>query len=262
MENLERIKLNNVYFSIKDLEVIRGISFSVSQGEVLIIVGRSGSGKSTLLKLCGGLYSPNRGEVYIDGVNINNISNKKKQKMMSKIGFITHTGGLMANLNVFENIALPLKYHNNFNESDLREIIMDKLNHFGVYKIRDKHPDSLSPGHKKIICFIRETITKNSILILDDPLNYVDNNTSLLFMDSISESIKEGCTVIISTHDPEISNIPSKMAVVDEGMLVAHDETNYIIKAEDKSIKPIMLDIGLYQGIIDDIMIFLEDEIL
>lgn len=256
------ISIKDVYYSFEKIEIIKGISLDIIKGESLVIFGQSGSGKSTLLKLCAGICSPTKGQVFINGVDIYKLKRKKKLEMMSsKIGFVFQDGGLISNINIYDNLSLTLKYHNMYSEKEISSMVQEKLKVFGLEEIGSQFPASLSPGQRKLASLARGTINQAEILFLDEPTTSVDSYVIRMIIELINKHVEQGKTVVTITQNQEFSEaIASRIAVIDDGQLVACDNPDTIKSSENPIITRVMKSLNVDKELADEFLKIMMDD--
>ncbi len=256
------LEMKNVSFAPEGKQVIRNVNLTIHEGESLVFVGHSGSGKSSMLKLCSGLYTPTEGSVFIDGVNINKLSRLKRLEIIRKIGFVFQDSGLVTNLNIYENVALILRYHKLFNEKKIKEIINEKLINYKLDHISHLIPSYLSPGQKRLVSFVRAVILENKILFLDDPTTSIDGYMIRKIIDHIKNLTQQGGVVITVTNNQEFSDaIAHHIAVMDQGSLIAFDEPEKIKSSSDPIVKQIMQSLNKDKELADEFLKIMESDI-
>ena len=202
LENVQKI------YSMGDEKVyaLKGISFSVEQGEFISIMGPSGSGKSTCMNMIGCLDTPTSGIVRIDGMETLKMKEKALAELRNRtIGFVFQQYHLIPSMTVLENVMLPLKYKRleYSKRKSLAEIALEKV---GLIE-REKHrPNELSGGQKQRVAIARAIITEPKIILADEPTGALDTKTGEQVMTLFREINKSGTTVIIVTHDARIGN--------------------------------------------------------
>ena len=210
------------YYQMGDTTVkaLDGIDFCVKDQEFIAIIGKSGSGKSTLLHMLGGLDTPTEGEVLIEGKSI--LKLKKEQLAIfrrRKIGFIFQNYNLVPDLNVYENVILPV-------ELDGRKVDTEYVN--GILKLlrisekKDMLPGTLSGGQQQRVALVRSLITKPKVLLLDEPLSNLDAKLRVKMREEIREIQKKyEITMVFVTHDQEEAMVlGDKIAIMDQGKLI------------------------------------------
>ena len=215
LENVQKI------YSMGDEKVyaLKGISFSVEQGEFISIMGPSGSGKSTCMNMIGCLDTPTSGIVRIDGMETLKMKEKALAELRNRtIGFVFQQYHLIPSMTVLENVMLPLKYKRleYSKRKSLAEIALEKV---GLIE-REKHrPNELSGGQKQRVAIARAIITEPKIILADEPTGALDTKTGEQVMTLFREINKSGTTVIIVTHDARIGNLTERCIKILDGLL-------------------------------------------
>ena len=215
LENVQKI------YSMGDEKVyaLKGISFSVEQGEFTSIMGPSGSGKSTCMNMIGCLDTPTSGIVRIDGMETLKMKEKALAELRNRtIGFVFQQYHLIPSMTVMENVMLPLKYKRleYSKRKSLAEIALEKV---GLIE-REKHrPNELSGGQKQRVAIARAIITEPKIILADEPTGALDTKTGEQVMTLFREINKSGTTVIIVTHDARIGNSTERCIKILDGLL-------------------------------------------
>ena len=215
LENVQKI------YSMGDEKVyaLKGISFSVEQGEFTSIMGPSGSGKSTCMNMIGCLDTPTSGIVRIDGMETLKMKEKALAELRNRtIGFVFQQYHLIPSMTVLENVMLPLKYKRleYSKRKSLAEIALEKV---GLIE-REKHrPNELSGGQKQRVAIARAIITEPKIILADEPTGALDTKTGEQVMTLFREINKSGTTVIIVTHDARIGNSTERCIKILDGLL-------------------------------------------
>ncbi|MCR4714633.1 MAG: ABC transporter ATP-binding protein [Treponemataceae bacterium] len=215
------IELNNVrkIYTVGDEEVhaLRGVSFEVKAGECISIMGPSGSGKSTCMNMIGCLDRPTSGDVIINGRSIKDMNEKELAYLRNEtIGFVFQQYFLLANMNVLENVMLPLRYQG-IPRSKRRALAEEALEKVGLSE-RLKHlPHELSGGQKQRVAIARATVTNPRIILADEPTGALDSATGKSVLNLFKEINRQfGTTVVIVTHDPGIgASVPRCIHIFD-----------------------------------------------
>lgn len=202
------------------VKALDGVDLMIEQGTFTAIVGTSGSGKSTLLHILGGLDQPTSGEVLIKGVNISEM-NKKKLTVFRRrnIGFIFQNYNLMPILNVFDNIALPIKLDaGNKVDSKYIDEIMDCL---GIKDKKYSNPNQLSGGQQQRVAIARALATKPAIILADEPTGNLDSKTTMEVVCLLKEtSEKFHQTIVMVTHNEEIAQLCDSIIRIEDGKIL------------------------------------------
>jgi len=235
------IKLENINKSFpingNETHVLTNINFEISKGDIFGIVGKTGAGKSTLLRLINGFIAPDSGEIIFKGKNLNKVSRKSLIKYTS---MIFQNYNLLNNLNVIENVLLPVKLHK-LNDVDYNKRAIDLLNFVGLSDFKRSNVSTLSGGQKQRVAIARALITKPDIIFCDEPTSALDDETSfevLKLLKTINE--KYSTTIVIVSHNINIINMMcNRIAIIEDGMV-----SNIISK------KPEKLEFKTYQEVL------------
>lgn len=237
------------YIEIKDLkksfknkkgeiiEVLKGIDLNVEKGDIYGIIGYSGAGKSTLIRCINGLEKPDSGSVIIDERDITKLNEKQLMTLREKIGMIFQHFNLLNSKNVFENIALPLRYK----KSPAKEIesrVDELLETVGLTDKKKSFPSLLSGGQKQRVAIARALAGNPSLLLCDEATSALDPQTTDSILDLLSTLNKElGLTIILITHQMNvIQRICNKVAVIDEGIIAEQGNTFDVFSDPRKTI--------------------------
>jgi putative ABC transport system ATP-binding protein len=205
------------------LHVLKGIDLTIEAGELVSVMGSSGSGKSTLLNIIGILDSYDEGEYYLDGRLIRNLNETKAAFIRNRtIGFVFQSFNLISFKTAMENVALPL-YYQGVNRRKRNKIAMEYLGEMGLAEWADHLPSELSGGQKQRVAIARALITNPKIILADEPTGALDSKTSLEVMEVFRKVNSKGMTVIIVTHEKDISERTNRIIHITDGII----ETEY-----------------------------------
>ncbi len=222
---LEAKNLHKIYKNgLKPLHVLKGIDLKVQKGEVLAVFGPSGAGKSTLLHLLGGLDSPTKGEVFIDGVNIYSMSDYERAQLRNrKIGFVFQFYHLLPEFDALENVMLPLLINaENGNFRNSRKKAVEILNAVGLGERMHHRPSQLSGGEQQRVAIARSLVNDPEILLCDEPTGNLDSETGRGVLDLLWNLNRvRKMTLIIVTHEAEITKAAGRVLHVRDGRIVS-----------------------------------------
>lgn len=202
------IRMNNVIktYAMKDTPVyaLRGISFSIEQGEYVAIMGPSGSGKSTCMNMIGCLDRPSDGTVEINGKNTADMTEAQLAELRNRtVGFVFQQYHLLPAMTVLENVMLPLRYQG-IDRRERKERAQAALERMGLQNRLSHLPHELSGGQKQRVAIARATVTNPHIILADEPTGALDTETGEQVLALFSEINNRGTTIIVVTHNPEI----------------------------------------------------------
>lgn len=203
------------------------VSLSIDEGEFVAVMGPSGSGKSTLMNLIGLLDRPTHGTYMLSGRNVAKLrSNQQAKVRRDKIGFIFQSFNLLPRLTVIDNVALPLAYKG---LSYIRRIkaASTMLERVGLGDREYYMPKHLSGGQTQSVAIARALINSPPIIIADEPTGNLDSGGNRLIMELLSEIHKNGTTILLVTHNPEITRYASRVVYMHDGAII-HDEVTVI----------------------------------
>lgn len=198
--------------------VLNDVSFTVNKGEFISIMGPSGSGKTTLLNLLSTLDKPNFGEIYLDGVDITKLKNKELTHIRkNNIGFIFQDYNLLDNMNLMDNIALPLALGRK-RTRDIEDRVIKMADIFGLTDHLNKYPYELSGGQRQRGAAARALITEPKVIFADEPTGALDSKSSADLLECLMKVNEEnGATIIMVTHDAFTASYSQKMYLLSDG---------------------------------------------
>lgn len=225
-------------YKTKDIEVLalQGLDLTVEEGEFMAIIGNSGSGKSTFLNMIGGLDRPSAGKLFVDGKNLFTMTNKELvDYKRNTVGFVwqNNARNLVPYLSVLENIKMPMQFNNS---KDKKEKALELLDMVGLSKKKDNKLYQLSGGEQQRIAIAIALSNSPKVLLADEPTGAVDRGTADVIFDVFRRLNRElGLTLIVVTHDVELSSKVERVAAIRDGKisseLLLHEAID--LEAED-----------------------------
>ena len=223
------VTLKNVYKIYgegleSEVRALDGVSLDIDRGEFVAIVGQSGSGKSTMMNVLGCLDIPTRGDYFLDGTDVRELTDKELSHIRNRqIGFIFQQYNLIQSLTVLENVELPLIYQG-IRADDRYDMAMEALERVGLAN-RVKHkPTEMSGGQQQRVAIARAIATRPPIIMADEPTGALDSHTGLEVLGFLQQLNKEGTTVILITHDNGIAATARRIVRLADGRIVDDHE--------------------------------------
>lgn len=202
MENFNMIVMNDIHKSFGDFKVHKGININIPKGGITVILGPSGTGKSVLLKQMMGLLMPDKGEIFVDGVDITKIDKKALINVRKKFGMLFQNAALFDSMNVYDNVAFPLREHSKLNEKKIKEVVFEKLSLVGLKDVEKKMPSELSGGMRKRVGLARAIALEPDIILYDEPTTGLDPIMKDVVDNLIYDTQKQlGITSVVISHD-------------------------------------------------------------
>ncbi|EEI18966.1 ABC transporter, ATP-binding protein [Lentilactobacillus buchneri ATCC 11577] len=215
-QNLHKVYDQN---SERPYEALKGISFTVDEGDFVGIMGASGSGKTTLLNILATLDKPTSGSVQIDGNDITQLtSNEMSDFRSQRLGFIFQDFNLLETLTVFENIALPLSLQN-IKGRLTNQKVRESAAKLGIEELLAKYPTQLSGGQKQRVAAARALVSNPSIIFGDEPTGALDSTNARELLDTLKNINRQGVSVLLVTHDPFSASFCKRILFIKDGKI-------------------------------------------
>ena len=235
---MEFISINNCYKVYDNgVTALADGNLKIEKGEFVFLIGPTASGKSTILKMLYREEKPNKGEVYVGGVNVAKLRNSRVYKLRRKIGIVFQDFKLLPKLTVYENVAYPLE---SFGAAggEIKEKVLKALETVGLKDKYRSYPNQLSGGEQQRVCIARAIVNEPKLIICDEPTGNLDPDTSKEIMDVLVNINKEmGTTIVMATHDKDIVNRMKKRVItIKDGVIVSDKKKG---KYEDEANKNI-----------------------
>lgn len=233
------IEMSDIYKSFGSQKVHEGINLLVPRNKISVILGPSGTGKSVLLKQMMGLIMPDRGDVFVDGENLVEMDRKQLLNVRKKFGMLFQSAALFDSMNVYENVAFPLREHTKFKEDKIKDIVMERLRLVGLVNVENKMPSELSGGMRKRVGLARAIALEPKIILYDEPTTGLDP----IMRDMVDNLIhdtqqKLDVTSVIISHDIDSTNkIADYVSMIYNGKTIINDTVKNFRETDDPYVK-------------------------
>jgi putative ABC transport system ATP-binding protein len=232
------IELQNVKrkFIVGDevVKALRGVSFTINEGEFVTIMGTSGSGKSTLLNTLGCLDTPTSGEYILDGVPVRTMSRSQRAILRNrKIGFVFQNYNLLAKTTAVENVELPLMYNGEVSATERRRRAIEALKAVGLGDRLEHKSNQMSGGQMQRVAIARALVNNPAVILADEATGNLDTRTSFEILVLFQKLHAEGRTIIFVTHNPEIAQYSSRTITLRDGKIKDDVVNNNILNAAE-----------------------------
>jgi putative ABC transport system ATP-binding protein len=209
----------------QQFEALKGISFAVESGEFVAIMGASGSGKSTCMNLLGCLDRPTSGEYLLDGIDVGGMNADQLAEIRNrKLGFVFQGFNLLARTPTVENVELPLIY-SGIKSVQRRQMALQALEKVGLADKEKNHPSQLSGGQQQRVAIARALVNSPAVILADEPTGNLDSATSVEIMNLFTNLNKQGITIIMVTHEPDIAEFAGRRITFRDGLIIADSRT-------------------------------------
>lgn len=238
----EIIKLENIKrnFIVGDevVHALRGVSFTIYEGEFVTIMGASGSGKSTLLNTLGCLDTPTSGEYYLDGVSVRTMGKGARATLRNrKIGFVFQNYNLLPKTTAVENVELPLMYNPSYTASQRKEKAVKALMAVGLGERLNHKSNQMSGGQMQRVAIARALVNDPAVILADEATGNLDTRTSFEILVLFQKLHEEGRTIIFVTHNPEIAQYCSRNIMLKDGRIVSDVKNENVLSAAEALVK-------------------------
>ena len=219
---------------VEIVKALKGVSFSVEDGEFVTIVGSSGSGKTTMLNILGCLDQPTSGTYLLDNVDVKKLSrNELAQLRNRKIGFVFQSYNLLARTSAMENVELPLLYNSAISTSQRHQMALKALEAVKLSDRLDHLPNQLSGGQQQRVAIARALVNAPVMILADEATGNLDTRTSYEIMALFQELNKQGKTIVFVTHEPDIAAFSSRTITLKDGKVIKDQKNENIRSAKD-----------------------------
>lgn len=220
-------------------EVLTGLDLQVPEGVIAVVMGPSGTGKSVLLKHIIGILKPDGGDVLVRGSAVNRMSTSEVLRLRTNIGVMFQDGALFSSMNLYDNVAFPLRQHTDLGERDVRELVEEQLAAVGLSRDARKYPAQLSGGMRKRAGLARSLVLEPDVVLCDEPDSGLDPvRTALLGELLMERHASRGGTMIVVTHDPALTRLISDhVTVLWKGTVVESGPSDDIFESQNPFIR-------------------------
>jgi len=223
-EHPSLIEIRGLRFARGPRVIFDGIDIDIARGKITAIMGPSGTGKTTLLKLIGGQLRPNAGRVQVDGLDVHALRRGELYELRKRMGMMFQSGALLTDLDVFDNVAFPLREHTELPEAMIRDLVLMKLQAVGLRGARDLMPNELSGGMARRVALARAIALDPMMIMYDEPFTGLDPISKGVIVElirTINQAL--GTTSIVVSHDVhEAAAISDYIYVLSGGAVVGH----------------------------------------
>lgn len=236
------VSVKNLHFTRGSRKIFDGVDINIERGKITGIMGPSGTGKTTLLKLIAGQLKPDSGTITVDGLDVNTLSRDRLFELRRRMGMLFQSGALLTDLDVFENVAFPVREHTNLTEAMIRNLVLMKLESVGLRGARDLFPRELSGGMARRAALARAIVLDPMMVLYDEPFSGQDPISMGVLVQLIGRLDQAlQLTSIIVSHDvPETASIADYIYVLSGGKVVGEGTPEALGKSESEWVTQFM----------------------
>ncbi|MEV4731860.1 ABC transporter ATP-binding protein [Saccharopolyspora sp. NPDC049426] len=233
------MEVRDLYKSFGSFEVLKGLNLGFVDNAITTVLGPSGTGKSVLIKHLIGLLEPDAGEVSVFGKDIWKVSENERYAIRKRFGVLFQDGALFGSMNLFDNVAFPLRKHTDWSESEIAEIVMIRMKEVGLEKALEKYPSEVSGGMRKRAGYARAQVFDPDIVLFDEPDSGLDPVRTSLLNDLILDMHREhGGTYLLVTHDIRTARkVSDFVGLIWKGKVVHYGPTEEAFESEDPFVR-------------------------
>ena len=223
LSKIVELKDINKFYKVgkEKAHILKSINLNIKKGEFVMIMGKSGSGKTTLLNILGFLDKFDEGEYIFNNQDVTRLNESERSNFRNlNIGFIFQQFNLINTLNIYQNVELPMIYNNKYSKQEKKDQIENNLSIVGLLdKIKQK-PVQLSGGQQQRVSIARALVNDPEIIFADEPTGSLDSDTGIEIMELLKELNKQGKTIIMVTHDEDLTKYASKVIKLKDGLIM------------------------------------------
>lgn len=228
------LSIKDIHKTYSDNEILKGIDFSVDQGEVIAILGPSGSGKTTLLRCISFLEKAEKGHIIFDGreAELSHITKKQIHEMRLDMGFVFQGFNLFRNMTALQNVMEPLTTARKISKDSAKKIALEMLKKVGMEDRADYYPDELSGGQQQRVAIARAIAPSPKVILFDEPTSALDPELTGEVLDVMGKLAKEGITMVVVTHEMEFAkSVASRVVFMEGGVIVEEGTSSHIFSS-------------------------------
>lgn len=229
------LEVRDIHKSFGEQHVLRGLSLEIPLGQITVIIGGSGTGKSVLLKHIIGLIKPDKGQILLDGKDLNTLEGEELKRERMRFGMLFQDAALFDSMTVYENIAFPLWEHHQYEEDEVTRRVQKKLEEIRLPGIEEKFPSELSGGMRKRVGLARATVLEPEIVLYDEPTTGLDPVTTMAIDELIAstQGLLNATSIIISHDIPSTLRIANRIAMLHHGEIVEVGSPDEIVNSDN-----------------------------
>lgn len=245
------IRVENLYKSFGDLDVLKGISTTFEKGQTNLIIGQSGSGKTVFLKCMLGLFTSDEGYISFGSKSYEELTPKKRRELRKQIGMVFQGGALFDSMTVEENVMFPLKMLTKASRTEKKDRVNEVLKRVNLTNVNTKLPSEISGGMQKRVSIARAIVNRPKFLFCDEPNSGLDPRTATVIDNLIQEITKEfEITTVINTHDMNsVFEIGEKIVYLENGYLAWEGNKDLIYKTDNKPVTDFVYSSDLFRKV-------------
>jgi putative ABC transport system ATP-binding protein len=234
----EIIKLDGIKrdFTVGDevVHALRGVSFTVQEGEFVTIMGKSGSGKSTLLNILGCLDTASEGDYYLDGVSVRKMDKNERAVLRNrKIGFVFQNYNLLPKTTAIENVELPLMYNSKYSRQERYDRSVEALKAVGLGDRLEHKSNQMSGGQMQRVAIARALVNDPAMILADEATGNLDTRTSFEIIVLFQKLHAEGRTIIFVTHNPDLEKYSTRTITLRDGRVISDEQNPNVLDAAE-----------------------------
>jgi putative ABC transport system ATP-binding protein len=234
----EIIKLDGIKrdFTVGDevVHALKGVSFTVQEGEFVTIMGKSGSGKSTLLNILGCLDTASAGDYYLDGVSVRQMDKNERAVLRNrKIGFVFQNYNLLPKTTAIENVELPLMYNSKYSRQERYDRSVEALKAVGLGDRLEHKSNQMSGGQMQRVAIARALVNDPAMILADEATGNLDTRTSFEIIVLFQKLHAEGRTIIFVTHNPDLEKYSTRTITLRDGRVIGDERNNNVLDAAE-----------------------------